>query len=155
MNIRYYSIAMWNDYNHIFFKEIKLSLYKNFLSIAYSHCSQLDCSSNDHIHYDSLIIFNYPNSTDNSLDIIPELFNNNKHIENDFSFNFKGKINIENNLFGVIFKGTRIMNIPNNINLTNITNRDILKSESIVLKDENVSLSFNSHVYYRICIYFN
>ena len=154
MNIRYYSIAMWNDYNQKIMDDIKISLYKNFLSIAYSHC-QLDCNWYSPTHNASLIIFNYPNSTDNSLDIIPELFNNNKNIENDFSFNFKGKIIIENNLFGFVFKGTRIMKIPSNINLTNITNRDILKSESIVLKDENVSLSFNSHVYYRICIYFN
>ena len=151
MNIRYYSIAMWNDYKHIFFKEIKSSLYKNFLSIAYSHCPQLNCTSDEFdTHYASLIIFNYPNSTDNSLDIIPELFNNNKNIENDFSFNFKGKITIENNIFGFVFKGTRIMKIPDNIHLTNITNRDILESESIVLEDENVSLSFDTHEQYTI-----
>ena len=41
MNIRYYSISMWNDYGHIFFREIKSSFYKNFLSIACSHCPQL------------------------------------------------------------------------------------------------------------------
>ena len=42
------------------------------------------------------------------------------------------------------------MKIPTNINLTNITNRDILESESIVLKDENVSLSFDTHEQYTI-----
>ena len=107
------------------------------------------CSSdNDDEHYSSLIIFNYPNSTDISLDIIPELFNNNNNLENDFSFNFGRNISIENNIFGFIFKGTRIMKIPDNIHLTNITNRDILESESIVLKDENVSLSFDTHEQY-------
>ena len=109
----------------------------------------LSCTSDENdIHYASLIIFNYPNSNDNSLDIIPELFNNNKNIENDFSFNFEGKSSIENNLFGFVFKGTRIMNIPNNINLTNVTNKVILESESIVLEDENVSLSFDTHEQY-------
>ena len=138
MNIRYYSIAMWNDYRQIFLFEIKSSLYNNFLSIVYSHCPQLDCNNNNHKHYSSLIIFNYPNSTDNNLDIIPELFNYNKNIENDFSFNFERNISIENNIFGFVFKGTKIMNIPTNIHLTNITNGNIL-SESSVFKDENVS----------------
>ena len=36
MNIRYHSTATRNDYNYIFFKEIKSSLCNNFLSIAYS-----------------------------------------------------------------------------------------------------------------------
>ena len=40
MNIRYYSIEMWNDSKQIIFKDIKVSLYKNFLSISYSHCPQ-------------------------------------------------------------------------------------------------------------------
>ena len=40
------------------------------------------------------------------------------------------------------------MKIPNNINLKNISNGNILKPESIVLKDENISLSFDTHEQY-------
>ena len=42
------------------------------------------------------------------------------------------------------------MKIPDNIHLANITNRDILESESIVLEYKNVSLSFDTHEQYTI-----
>ena len=145
MNIRYYQIEMWNEYTSKIYLDLKCSLYKNFLSLGFSHCPKEECTSSIHLHYASLIIFSYPNSTDSSLDIIPQLYYTNKKIENDFSFNFEGALIIENNLFGLIFKGTRIMNYPQGLNLTNTTNRNILKIESIISKDENVSLYFNTH----------
>ena len=145
MNIRYYQIEMWNEYTSKIYLDLKCSLYKNFLSLGFSHCPKEDCTSSIHLHYASLIIFSYPNSTDSSLDIIPQLYYTNEKIENDFSFNFEGALIIENNLFGLIFKGTRIMNYPQGLNLTNTTNRNILKIESIISKDENVSLYFNTH----------
>ena len=120
MYIRYYEIKMWEKYQQKIYLNIKATLYNNFISVAYSHCPQTECNSNT-THYSSLIIFNYPNSTDNSLNIIPELYYSNKNIENDFSFNFEGKINIENNLFGFVYKGTKIMNIPTGLYLRNTT----------------------------------
>ena len=148
MNIRYYEIKMWEKYKHKIYLNIKAALYNTFISVTYSHCPQIECNS-DKTHYSSLIIFNYPNSTDNSLNIIPELYNSNKNIENDFSFNFEGKINIENNLFGYVYKGTKIMNIPTGLYLRNITNGNNLINESIILKDENVSLYFDSNEEYK------
>ena len=59
------------------------------------------------------------------------------------------KINIENNLFGYVYKGTKIMNIPTSLYLRNIINGNILINESIVLKNENVSLHFNSNEEYK------
>ena len=96
-----------------------------------------------------MIIFNYPNSTNNNLDLIPLLYSSDKKIENDFSFNFEGKLTIENNLFGFVYKGTRIMKIPEGIYLTNTTNKAVISEKSIILKDENVSLSFDSHDIYQ------
>ena len=65
-----------------------------------------------------------------------------------FSFNFEGKIEIKNNIFGLVFKGTRIMKIPSGIFLTNSTNSEILENEPFILKNENVSLYFENHEKY-------
>ena len=149
MNIRYYQIEMFNTYKTKIFLEIKAALYKNFISLAFSNCPEKDCSlAYSHLHYASLVIFSYPNSTDSDLDIIQQLYLSNKQIENDFSFNFEGKITIENNLFGFVFKGTRIMKYPTGLKLRNITNGNILETESILLKNENASLYFEAHENY-------
>jgi len=147
MYIRYYEINMWEKHQHKIYLNIKAALYNNFISVIYNHCSQTECNKN--IHNSSLIIFNYPNSTDNSLNIIQELYNSNKNILNNFYFNFEGKINIENNLFNYVYKGTKILNIPTGLYLRNTKNGNNLKNESILLKDENVSLHFDSNEKYK------
>ena len=150
INIKYYQIEMYNTYKMKIFLTLKASIYNDFIALSFSHCPESSCSSPyfDN-HYASLIIFNYPNSTDNNLDIIPLLYSTNKKIENDFSFNFEGKIIIENNLFGFVYKGTKIMKCPNNLYLTNTTNKNIILNESIILKNENVSLYFSTHENYE------
>ena len=79
------------------------------------------------------------------MDIIPILYNTNKNIENDFSFNFEGKLIVDNNLFGLVYKGIKIIRIPNDIYLINTENKKIILNDSIILKNENVSLSFDNH----------
>ena len=150
INIRYYQIEMWPQHNIKIFHDLKGALYKNFISLAFSNCPEEACTtSGTHSIYASLIIFSYPNSTDNSLDLIPQLYETNKNIENDFSFNFEGTLTIENNIFGFVFKGTRIMKLPIGLNLTNVANENILEVESVILKDENVSLNFETHKNYE------
>ena len=46
MNIRYYEIELWNNNEMKLFKEIKTTLYKNFISITFSHCYNISCDSN-------------------------------------------------------------------------------------------------------------
>ena len=150
MNIRYYEIKLWDDYSRKIFLDIRAALYKNFISITFSNCHLYECNSNTNLHYSSLIILNYPNNTDNNLDIISKLYFTNKKIENDFSFNFEGTIIIENNLFDYVYKGTKILNYPNDIYLTNITNKNIIEINSIISIGENVSLFFNSINDYKI-----
>ena len=130
MNIRYYQIEMWSIYNIKIYFNLKLALYKNFISLAFSHCPEKEeeCTSvYNNLHLTSLIIFSYPNSTDINLDIIPQLYITNKNIENEFNFGFEGTINIENNLFGFNFKGTQIINYLSGLYLKNIKNGNILK----------------------------
>ena len=148
MNIRYYSINLWDNNQLKIYQNIKASLYKNFISVVFSNCPQNLCILSSHEHYSSLVIFNYPNSTDSSLDIIPLLYSLNKKLENDFSFNFEESLTIENNLFGLVYKGTRIMSIPEGIYLIKTTNGNIIEEQSVIYKNENVSLSFDSHDIY-------
>jgi len=150
INIKYYQIEMYNTYKMKIFLTLKASIYNDFIALSFSHCPKSSCSSPySDKHYASLIIFNYPNSENSNLDIIPLLYSTNKKIENDFSFNFEGKIIIENNLFGFVYKGTKIMKCPNNLYLTNTTNKNIILNESIILKNENVSLYFSTHENYE------
>ena len=150
MNIRYYEIEAWTTYTIKIFLNIKSSLYKNFISLTFSHCSQESCSSpTGDKYYASLIIFSYPNSTDNSLDIIPLLYHSNQEIENDFSFNLEGTFTIENNLFGLVYKGIRIMKYYSELSFTNITTKNILEEGTVVLKNENISLFFETHEIYE------
>ena len=110
MNIRYYNIEMWNNYNIKIYSNIKANLYKNYIALSFSHCPNASCSNPDNdMHYASLIIFSYANSSNNSLDIISNLYITENKIENGFKINFEEKLVIENNLFGYIFKGTKIM----------------------------------------------
>ena len=124
-------------------------MYKIFIALAFCDCPVSTCttSGKDSI-YPYFFIFSHRYSTDNSLNIIPQLYKTNKKIENDFSFNFEGTLKIEKNLFGFVYKGTRIMKLPIDFNLTNVTNRNIIEVESVILKDENVSLNFKTHENY-------
>ena len=152
MNIRYYKIEIWTTYGMKIFLDLNASLYKNFISLAFSHCSQTSCqSAYDDPHYASLIIFNYPNSTDSSLNIIPLLYSSNKKIENDFIFNFnlEGTFTIENNLLGFVYKGIRIMKYYTGLFFTNTTTKNKIEAETVVLKDEKVSLCFETHEVYE------
>ena len=143
--ILYYSIKI-KKYNNIsFYKDLKLALYNNFIALAFSHnIYEKNVTNNE--FYSSLVIFNYPNSTDNSLDLIEKLIVTNQNIENDFCFNLKEKMEIENNIFGYEYKGTLIINFPDNIYLKN-------KGENIdkkfILYDDNcLTLSFPSNYSY-------
>ena len=149
MNMRYYDVEMWNSHGMKIFLNIKAALYNNFISLAFSHCPQSDCSEPNDPHYSSLILFNYPNSTYINLNLIPQLISSNRKIEKDFSFNFGEPMEIENNIFGLVFKGTKIMKISSGFFLTNTTNNENLGEGSFILKNENVSLYFENHENYE------
>ena len=79
------------------------------------------------------------------------LYTSNKKIENDFSFNFnlEGTFTIENNLFGLVYKGIRIMKYYTGLFFTNTTTKNKIETEKVVLKDEKVSLCFETHEIYE------
>ena len=141
INIKYYQIEINITYNMLLYNQLKASLYNQYIALAFTYNKNIE----EKYYYCSLIIFNYPNSEDTNLDVIQMIYRYNKKIENDFSFNFEEKLTIDNNLFGFVLKGTKIILIPNDIHLTNIENNNIILNESIILKNENVSLSFANH----------
>ena len=139
MNIRYYSNEMWNNYGVRIFLNLKADMYKNFIALGFSNCPQYDCywSGTDE-HYSSLLIFSYPNSTDNNFNIISYLYISDQKIENGFKINLEEKLVIENNLFGYVFNGTKIMNFPTGIYLKYMANGNAIEDGAIIFKDEDV-----------------
>ena len=155
MNIRYYNLEMWNDYHNIMiYLNIKADIYKNFIALAYSNCLQSSCQSvYSDPHSVSLIILSYPNSQDNSLDIISQLYITDIKLDNGLSINFEENLTIDNNLFNYTLKGTKIINIPKGIYIIDKINLNIIKNESIILKDTHPYLYFEKQNEYPANIY--
>ena len=150
MMIRYYSYEMFNEYKFKFFNDLKAFLYNNYISLAFSYCLQSECENNEHQHFSSLIIFNYPNSTtDNNFDLTKYIYEHNK-IE-DFYFSLEDNISyeIENNIFGYIYKGIKILNYPNDTYLIYKTNEKIIEKNSFLVENQMVSLIFSSNETYE------
>ena len=149
MNIRYFSIDIWRENTIKFFCEIRLALYNNFLAMAFSNCDQENCNEDQYAsyeHFSSLIFFNYPNSTNINFDIINYLFPDNKNIQNDIIINLESYLNIQNNLFGYVLKGTKIISYDNEILLEKEGN--IIDFGTIINKGDNFQLKAKNPGYY-------
>ena len=114
--IRYYEIKLYDLYHKKILFEIKLAKYGDYISLCTSLCSNYQCSSNNDNHYSYLMIFNYPNSTDVNFDLINHLLNTDETISS-INVNLSNYVKIENNIFGYIFKGIKIIEIPEKINI--------------------------------------
>ena len=147
--MRYYSIEFFYSYGYKFYLDLRSFVFNDFIAVAFSHCPQGDCAAITHKHYSSLIIFNYPNSTDQDFDLIQHLYKTNEKIEN-FTLNLEENINytIENNIFGYVYEGIKIFNYPENISLY-LDDSKIFENNIIIEKDKNISLSFQSHPFYE------
>ena len=149
MNVRYFFIKLWEEYKIKLFCDIKICMFNNFLSLAFSHCPQEICSEQyyNYEHLSSLIFFNYPNSSNIEFDVIKNIYPDKKDIQNDIYINFEGNLFIENNLFGYISKGTKIINYPDEIDIT----KDRIKIEFGTILDigETIKLTFKSYNFYR------
>ena len=150
VNMKYYEQLIREQNRYSIFKEIRLSLYKNqFITVGASICPpSYNCLDDDSEHYASFFIYSYPNSTDVNFSLTKKLYESNEEIT-DISFNLEKYTIIENNLFGYIFKGIKIINFPENIKLISTkTNLEINRGE-ILSKNENFTillLSDNNYV---------
>ena len=93
---------------------MKLYLYNNYTSFAFSFCKQAICETKFDPHYTSFMIFSYPNGTDYNLDLIEYLFkyNNLDNLEIDL----KENVRIDNNIFGLVYSNIIIKGTNNNCN---------------------------------------
>ena len=149
MNIRYFFINIWEENTIKFFCELRLSLFNNFIAMAFSNCDQEICEEFDYEnyeHFSSLIIFNYPNINNQSFDIIEYIYESNKNIENEININFEDFLVVENNIFGYILKGIKILSYSDEINL--LVDGNIVEPESIIETSENIILKFKSDGFY-------
>jgi hypothetical protein len=100
IKIRYYYSNLYSLYRYRFPNELEVAIYNNLIALATSFKKDGDLRISGF-----LLIFGYPNSTDFDINITEEL----KQFTNAI-INPKEKCRIENNLFGYVYYGIRIIN---------------------------------------------
>jgi hypothetical protein len=134
----------YNDYS--FNNTIRLTIFNNYLSF----CSNGITSNKE--SFSSLIIFSYPNSTDFSLEITHFLLNNNETNINNLTIDITKLCLIENNIFGLVLTGFKIIQVYSNSNdvylLSSSDNKNISKGQLLSLDDSlNLYIQKNNNVY--------
>ena len=146
VKIRYYVIRTFGLYNYKFYLDLRLNTFKESITLSSSYCNKTDSE----VHYNSLIIFSYPNSTDVNKNIVDEIFEKNQKIEDFvFNFNLSDYVIIENNIFGLVFSKIIIQNInnnnPNNIKLFSSKNNEEINSILELHEGEDIKALFKNY----------
>ena len=144
MMINYYNINIFELHKILLYSELRVFLYRDFISLGFSHCYDTsECNSDSDTFYSSLIILNYPNDTDHNLELIEYLY----LIQSDISeltFDLSNRLIIENNIFGYIISGTKIIGISEGLNLYYINNDTVILKDYIMTKGDNLKLSLSN-----------
>ena len=106
IKIRYYIYRTFDLYSYSIKYQLSISIYNGLIAIG---CIGVYESETN---YGSVIIFNYPNSTDFIIDMTDNISSLNNPI-----IKFYEKCNIENNIFGYIFHGIKIIDISEGFKL--------------------------------------
>jgi hypothetical protein len=151
MTIRYYRYEMFGTYHIKFYKEIRGFYFNEYISIAFSHCSNNQCSEDTDQHKSSLIIFNYPNSPkDQSVDLIEYIYSTNNQIETfTFKLNQEISCHIDNNIFNYQCKGIKLISYPQDIKLLYKHNEQIIEKNSFLEMDKNLKVIFLNNDTYK------
>ena len=120
IRIRHYNIKINNLYYFKIMEELKINLYNDFISMAFT-------LKNSTGTFGSIVIYSYANSTDFDIDITDSLTSFTNPI-----INFYEKCKIENNIFGYIFKGIKIIDISEGYKVLSSE-----KKTEISINDEN------------------
>jgi len=130
-SVRYYFINLYDIYKYTIYSDIiRTHNYNNFISFAFSYIK------NDDKHFPVLMLFSYPNSTDNSSDLYEFLINNYNSTIDDFSV--------------YIFDSILIQNISNCLNpqiISSSSNKKIIESNTSLSKRESIKLKFINNNY--------
>ena len=141
LSIRYYSINIYQLYNIKFYADILIFPYNNFISLGFSFCVEDSCEI-DYSYRSSLLVFSYANSTDYDFNLYSNLIEKNTTFY-DLCLDLKNYTNIENNLFGFIFYGIKILKIPRNINLESCLSNQIINENDILNETEFFRIVLN------------
>ena len=135
IKIRQYNIKIYNLYYYKITEELGVSLYNGLIAMV-----SVGRINNGNA-YSSIIIFSYPNSTDFDVDIT----NNLTSFINPI-INFYEKCKIENNIFGYVFVGIKIIDITNGLKLSSLANNTEIKKEDILYGNDNAELSLTKDI---------
>ena len=142
LSIRYYSINFYQLYNNKFNVDITIFPYNNFISLGFSFCIEDSCDNGEHSYYSSLLILSYANSIDYDFNLYTNLIENNITLY-DLCLDLKNYTNIENNLFGFIFYGIKILKIPKNIKLESCLTNQVINENDILNETEYFRIALN------------
>ena len=131
IKISYYAYANVLFSNYFFGDELSISLYNGLIAMVSSN----HLGSSEENQYISLIIFSYPNSTDFDLDITENL-----KLSRNVNINLKERVKIENNLFGYILYGIKIIDFTDGF-IVKSTLREIqINKGEILINEELITL---------------
>ena len=134
--IRYYFSNLYNLYLFKASLELRISLYNNLIAMAFSAKYEYE----EHQSY--LIILSYPNSTDSET----VLSDNIKSFTN-YLINLRENCTIENNLFGYIFYGIKIIGFSEGYQLLSKNERFEIKEGDILIdEDDKVELVIDKKI---------
>ena len=111
IKLRYYPLKIYETHHFKVLFDLRLHNYNNFIALGLSLCPTDECLFDNNTHYSTLMILNYPNSTDQTLYLDDYLYNNNNITIDNIEIDLKEYLNFENNIFGYILLNTSIINI--------------------------------------------
>jgi len=142
IKIRYYSIQIYPLYHYKILFESTIHNYNNYIAFAASYCPNQKCNDNNDEHYVGLMVFSYPNSTDNEFNLENHLSENNINIK-DIEIDLKKNLIFQNNIFGLILSNVLIEEVINCNELKFVLSKDgnieILGGAFLDL-DENINI---------------
>ena len=152
IKVKYYSIKAYDLYHYNIYQDLKAIIFNKFIVLGSNSCPDNDCnyevSSGN--YFTSLIIFCYPNGTDNNIDVIDYLSQNNNIKVQNLIFNLTKYLIIENNIFGYIYYGIIIQDIiskSDNINLISSVSQQSIQINTTLNKKENIKVEFINNLY--------
>ena len=132
IKLRYYRFLCHQLFYYQFRNQLSASIYNGLIAIGSSGI----IGQNSDIDYGAIIILSYPNSTDFDVDISKNLEENKNAL-----INLNQNLTIENNLFGYIFYGIKIINYSDGLNLiSSKNNNNKINKEDILIDEEEIEL---------------
>ena len=161
--LKLYEINLYSFYNIKFYHDIREHLFEKNIAFGFNYCHNEICHEDDNsIHFSSFLIFGYPNSTDDSLNINQYLEQNEGKKIDDIEINLSKNVYIENNIFGYIYSSIDITNLIGCDDLilkSSLDNGKEIKKGSEISENENIKIAFknkmkafNCKIYFRYIV---